>query len=114
MELAVETEAAAGNAVRPGDQQVQGEIKRSAARRVAAGAEQRHAAGRADKVIGGETRAKLRKDDSFGDAVIDCERVGDRHAVNPRRYGSPCPAIASEGAGDSGRARTCDLPLRRR
>ncbi|MFZ0605815.1 MAG: hypothetical protein WAN05_31460, partial [Roseiarcus sp.] len=31
-----------------------------------------------------------------------------------RRYGSPCPAIASEGAGDSGRARTCDLPLRRR
>jgi hypothetical protein len=60
VELPVEMESAAGNAVRPGDKQVQGEVERPGARRIAAGAEQGRASGRADKVIGRETRAQIR------------------------------------------------------
>ena len=114
VKLSVEMKSSVGNSVRPWDKQVQGEIERSGARRIAAGAEQGRAPGRVDKVVRGKTRAQIRKDHGLGDAVVDCERVRGRHAANPRRYGSPCAQIASEGAGDSGRTRTCDLPLRRR
>ncbi len=79
VELAVEMKSAAGNAVRPWDEQVQGEIERSRADEIAAGAEQGRAPGRADKVISGETRAQIRNNDGLGDAVADRDRVGLDH-----------------------------------
>src|SRR4029077_15051240 len=87
VELAVKTEPIAGNAVRPWDKQVIGEIEWSRARRIVAGAEQRRAPRLADKVIRGETCAQIRNNNGLGDAVVDTEGVRDHHATNHRQYG---------------------------
>lgn len=70
VELAVEMESAAGNAIRPWDEQVQGEIERARAPWLVTGAEHMRPPRRAHEVVSGETGTKFRNNDDFGQAVV--------------------------------------------